>query len=314
MALPQRISKRINKDMTQNSHIPPLPCVLHATIGLEGKSHGEPGHGEIRYQVERALKRATFVIEGYQGQIVRQGGGEILALFPEVEHAIISSCEMVSRITQLPPVLGTRLSLRIGLQCGEAVISGDTLIGEAAAIAAGLLGQTGPGQILAGHRTLGALPPALGHVLRPLVLHSEQSGAHESAVLEVSCQGVSGGRIVPSAPSEYEPALRLGNGKREYVVEASSRGLSLGRDPECDVIIHDPRASRRHAWVGHRKNGFVLADSSSNGSFVTFNDGAEHMVKHAELPLSGKGSIAFGEDFDEGPREVFQFEIVAGKG
>lgn len=300
--------------MSRNSQTPPLPCVLHATIGLEGKAHGEPAHGEIRYQVERALKRASFVIEGYQGQMVRHGGGEILALFPEVEPAIIASCEMASRITQLPPVLGTRLSLRIGLQCGEAVISGDTLIGEAAAIATGLLGQAKPGQILAGHRTLSNLPPNLRHVLRPLVLHSDQRESQESAVLEVSCQGVTGGRIVPSAPAEPEPSLRLTNGKREYIVEASSRGLSLGRDPECDVSIHDPRASRRHAWVGHRKNGFVLADSSSNGTFVTFEDGAEHMVKHAELPLVGKGSIAFGEDFNEAPGDVFQFEINEGKG
>jgi hypothetical protein len=296
--------------MTTNDHTPPLPCVLHATIYLEGKPHGEGGHGEIRYQIERALKRATFVIEGYQGQVVRQGGGELLALFPETEYAIIASCEIVSRITQLPPVLGTRLSLRVGLQCGEAVISGDTLIGEAAAIAAGLLGQAGPGQILAGHRTLSTLDRNLRHVLQPLVLRPEQGGAQASAVLAVSCQGITGGRIVPAAPAEPDPTLHLTIGKREYVVAASSRGLSLGRDAECDVIIRDPRASRRHAWVGHRKNGFVLADSSSNGSFVTFDNGAEHMVKRAELPLSGKGSIAFGEAFDEGPREVFQFEIL----
>ncbi|MDD5295778.1 MAG: FHA domain-containing protein [Rhodocyclaceae bacterium] len=263
----------------------------------------------MRHQIERALKRATFVIEGYQGQLVRHQGGEMLALFPEVEDAIISSCEMVSRIAQLPPVLGTRLSLRVGLQCGEAEISGDTLIGEAVAIASGLLGQAAPGQILAGHRTLSALQPGLRHVLRPIVLRPDQGAAHDSAVLEVICQGVAGGRIIPSAPLEPEPQLRLTNDRHEFLLDASSRGLSLGRDPECDVLIHDPRASRRHAWIGHRKHGFILADSSTNGTFVTFADGSEHMVKHAELPLSGNGNIAFGEDFDEGPRDVFQFEI-----
>lgn len=299
----------VTKAMTRNSDTPLLPCVLHATIEVEGNPLGEPKNAETKRQIDRALKRATFVIEGFQGKLVRHGEGLILALFPDAEGAIIASCEMLARIAQLPPVLGMRLSMRVGLQCGEADISGDSLIGEAAAIAAGLLGQAAPGQILAGHRTLSALPPPLRQVLRPLVLHPDQGDAHDSAVLEVSCQCVTGGRIIPSTPPEPEPRLRLTNDTREYHVEASSRGLSLGRDPECDVLIHDPRASRRHAWIGHRRNGFVLADSSSNGTFVTFEDGSEHMVKHAELPLAGKGSIAFGEDFHEGPRDVFQFEI-----
>ncbi len=296
--------------MSRNTDTPPLPCVLHATIEVDGRPLGETRNAETKRQIERALKRATFVIEGFQGKVVRHGEGLILALFPEAEGAIIASCEMLSRISQLPPVLGMRLSMRVGLQCGEAEISGESLIGEAAAIAAGLLGQAASGQILAGHRTLGTLPPPLRQVLRPLVLHPDQGDAHDSAVMEVSCQCVTGGRIIPSAPPEPEPRLRLGNEGREYFVDASSRGLSLGRDPDCDVHIHDPRASRRHAWIGHRRNGFVLADSSSNGTFITFEDGSEHMVKHAELPLLGKGSIAFGEDFHEGPRDVFQFEIT----
>lgn len=291
-----------------NTPHPSLPCVLHASIRLEGKA--DRRNEEFAHHTERALKRVTFVVEGFEGKVVRHGNNEMEALFPGPEQAIVASCEMQSRVNQLPPVSGLRLGLRVGLQCGEAELAGDKLIGEAVAIAAGLVSQAMPGQILAGHRTVSALPPTLRHVLRPLVLHPDEGAPHESPVMEVDSSSVTGGRIIPSAV-EPDNRLRLHDGRRDYVVEVTSRGLSLGRDPDCDIVIHDPRASRRHAWIGHRNNRFILEDHSSNGTFITYADGSEHMVKHTEVPLAGRGSIAFGQDFNEGPREVFQFEIIA---
>lgn len=262
------------------------------------------------HQIERALKRALFVIEAHGGRLVHQGNGTVQVLFKGPEPAIVASCEMRARVDQLPPIAGARLAMRVGLQCGEAEISGQQLVGEASAIAAGLLTQASAGQILAGHRVFTALPPLLQHVLRPVVLHPDGADARESQVMEVDCAGVVGGRIVPSATKVHEIVLKLADGDRDYLVKVESEGLTLGRDPECSVLIHDPRASRRHAWIGYRNHGFLLEDSSSNGTFVTFEDGSEHMVRHATLPLAGKGNIAFGEDFHESPQQVFRFEVL----
>ena len=47
------------------------------------------------------------------------------------------------------------------------------------------------------------------------------------------------------------------------------RTVSIGRDPECDVVIDDPLVSRRHAVLSPGSDGWVLEDAESrNGTFV----------------------------------------------
>lgn len=53
---------------------------------------------------------------------------------------------------------------------------------------------------------------------------------------------------------------------REYVVTGQS--LVFGRDAACDVVITDKSVSRRHAEIMATPKGYVLIDSSTNGTFV----------------------------------------------
>ena len=43
----------------------------------------------------------------------------------------------------------------------------------------------------------------------------------------------------------------------------------IGRSPECQVLIEDPRVSRRHAMIRKQDGGFYLFDLGSfNGSYL----------------------------------------------
>lgn len=53
---------------------------------------------------------------------------------------------------------------------------------------------------------------------------------------------------------------------REYVVTGAS--LLIGRDAGCDVVITGKAVSRRHAEIMVTPKGYLLVDSSTNGSFV----------------------------------------------
>jgi pSer/pThr/pTyr-binding forkhead associated (FHA) protein len=47
----------------------------------------------------------------------------------------------------------------------------------------------------------------------------------------------------------------------------------IGRAPDCDVVIKDNKASRRHCKLTRQDDGFLLEDlGSRNGTFV---DGAK---------------------------------------
>lgn len=66
--------------------------------------------------------------------------------------------------------------------------------------------------------------------------------------------GTTGGRVVS-----------LTDG-REYVITGSS--LVFGREAGCDVVVPGKDVSRRHAEIVQTPKGYLLVDSSTNGTFV----------------------------------------------
>ena len=61
-------------------------------------------------------------------------------------------------------------------------------------------------------------------------------------------------------------SLAMADGHRVAVGEEP---VSIGRLPECDVVLSDPNVSRRHAEVRRRGNDFVVVDlGSTNGTKV----------------------------------------------
>src|SRR5437899_367364 len=67
--------------------------------------------------------------------------------------------------------------------------------------------------------------------------------------------GTTGGRIVS-----------LTDG-REYVIAGPS--LVFGREAGCDVVVAGKNVSRRHAEIVQTPRGYLLVDSSTNGTFVS---------------------------------------------
>jgi Protein of unknown function (DUF3662)/FHA domain len=61
-------------------------------------------------------------------------------------------------------------------------------------------------------------------------------------------------------------SLAVGDGRRVGIGEDP---VSIGRLPECDIVLSDPNVSRRHAEVRRRGNDFVVVDlGSTNGTKV----------------------------------------------
>ena len=94
-------------------------------------------------------------------------------------------------------------------------------------------------------------------------------------------------------------ALALGPDKPE---------ATLGRGPGNDIVIRDPRASRRHASIDRRRDGFVLTDQSSNGTYVSFEGGPEIALKREEVILRGRGHISFGNVCGPETAEIVEFD------
>ena len=306
----------------------PKACILHAEIGMQGTPGADTYLGEVRHQLERALKRITFTAEGFQGKIKKRGDGFappqphepgnpaapmlsrrrgdyfVQILFPDAEKGLLAACEMRFRLSTLTPASGSRLELRIGCEYGRLHESAEEAWGETADMAKQLARAASASQILTTRRTASELPSNIRQSLNPVTLAS----IPDEALMEVRCETISAGRNVET-PAPY--CVRLEHGSKHFLVDADSGGVRFGRDPACEMVVQNSKASRRHAWIGHRDGKFLLVDNSSNGTWVSFGDGKESMLKHGELALSGKGRIAFGHAAADAPDDIFTFEVRA---
>jgi len=102
-----------------------------------------------------------------------------------------------------------------------------------------------------------------GHELR--VVDEARSGSTQ--MMAAFSLPVSGGEPAASAtgPTGAGRLVSLTDG-REYTITAA--GLVFGRDAGCEVVIVSTEVSRRHAEIRPGANGYVITDSSANGTIV----------------------------------------------
>ncbi len=75
-------------------------------------------------------------------------------------------------------------------------------------------------------------------------------------------------------PLSHEERPTASSGGRLVRADQSSShligdaGLMIGRDPACDVVLQNSKASRNHARIAPSLTGYTLTDTSSNGVYV----------------------------------------------
>ncbi len=149
---------------------------------------------------------------------------------------------------------------------------------------------------------------------------SERRGSHSERT--AGRQSASDARFLSHAPSPPvgvgsiaagsgpTQRLRIRHQQDTLFVEALRPVLLLGRELGNDVNIMDPRASRQHARIERRREGFVLFDQSTNGTYVVIDGQAEHHLRQDRLVLKGSGRIGCGFSANEVERDLVFFELV----
>jgi hypothetical protein len=84
------------------------------------------------------------------------------------------------------------------------------------------------------------------------------------------CQAslVEGAEQVAPAPAGRGASLLIHEGgSAPRTVRIGGGTVTIGRLPECEVVVHDPGASRRHAQIREQDGGWTLTDlGSTNGT------------------------------------------------
>src|SRR6266404_5156420 len=99
---------------------------------------------------------------------------------------------------------------------------------------------------------------------------------------------------VPNRPPS-STATRWRSEGREYAIAGAS--LVFGRDASCDVVVPGKDVSRRHAEIMQTPKGYLIVDSSTNGTSV--NDvrvEGQRLLARADVITIGEEKFRFYAD------------------
>ena len=102
---------------------------------------------------------------------------------------------------------------------------------------------------------------------------------------------VEGEEELPPQPAGGQPTLVLSDGRAFRLVKPF---LTIGRLPECDLVLDDPGASRQHASIRRVQGAWVIADlGSTNGTLVNGHPVNEHELQDGDTVTIGESDLAF---------------------
>jgi len=279
------------------SHAHLTLSVLFADVSGSVRLRQKLGDGEALRAVDRCFKRMERAVEVFGGRRVKAVGDRLTAVFDRPDLAFQAALQMQERVADLPPVSGVKLAIRVGFAHGEVNEEKDMLAGEAVDAAAKLAKLAKAGQILTSQPTQSALSPRLQRSTRDL--GAAATGEFPGTVIF---------ELVAPADSTLGVPLVLRYGDAVVVLSDRKRVILMGRDAECDVAIHDRRASRQHARIELRGERIVLVDHSSNGTYVTLEGQPELFLRGDECVIHGQGLISFASSSNSPGADCATFE------
>ena len=286
-------------------------AVLVADVSGNARLHEKLSGGEASRAVDRCLKRMERAVEGFSGRLVKVVGDELMAVFDTADEAFQAAVEMQERVADLPPVSGVKLAIRVGFSYGPVSESEGNVAGETISVAAHLAGLATPGQVLASLSARNTLSPALKKATRDLGLSAANGQFSQMKIFELITPESSGLAMkAADRPTLLSGSFYLRYAGETILLDDARPVINMGRSAESDVVVRDRRGSRNHARIEQRGDRVVLIDTSTNGTFVTFDGKPEFFVRREECVLQGRGVICFAASATSVDADCAQFDFA----
>lgn len=291
-------------------------AILFADVSGSTQLYEKLGDAEALHAVDRCIKRMERAVDGAHGRVVKTIGDEVMAVFDTAEDAFSAASEMQQRITDLPPVSGVKLAIRLGFHFGPVIEDKSDYFGDTVNTAARLAGLAKAGQVLTSGDAVARLPELLQQSTRDLEqmsvkgkvegLHVHEVLWQEGEELTMKAPSIRGGAGSAAAAQPVRLCIRYAG--EIMVLDDKRSNLSMGRDATCDLVIRDRRASRNHGKIEKRGDKFVLTDMSTNGTHVEFRGEPEFFLRREDLVLRGSGRFSFAAPVNSDGADIAEFE------
>jgi len=249
--------------------------------------------------INRLFAVLTKKVKTAKGSVVKTLGDGMVCQFATPDAALRAACDMQEAAAALTsPALRRELAIKIGFNYGPVVPKGGDVFGDTVNVCARLVGIANPRQVLTTQQTVDALSPGLRKRCRTLPPTRLRGRTAEVAACEVLWRGdadvtelnLTEEMLVKAA----QWVLKLRYGDEAYTVDPGAN-VSIGRDKQNDIVVPSQHASRLHARVFGRDGNFIIADQSSNGTFVMVDGSTREIrLRREEAHLGERGTIGLG--------------------
>lgn len=295
-------------------------CVLFADVSGSTQLYEILGDIEGSGVIRTCLKHMNAATESFGGRSIQPVGDGLLTAFPTPDMAADAAEEMMRRVHREPRVGGRQLALRIGLHYGPVIVRTSNIFGgqlnifgDTVNIAARIAALAKARQILTSTDTLNLLPIRWRQNARHLDAFRLKGKTEDIGVCEIPWQNLDALtmiRPILTVPESIHNRLTLRYRQQRFILDGYTRGLTFGREITCDVIVDDPYVSRQHARIERRREKFILTDSSTNGTYISFDGDTVLPIRMEEMILHSQGRISLGQTCSSSDSPlIIEFEV-----
>lgn len=291
-------------------------AVMFADICGSTALYDRLGDDIARQLIQDCLAMMIDKMNAYQGTLVKTIGDEIMCTFLSVENAMNAACAMQNTIENGNHEKEHPMHIRIGFHYGDVIREAGDMYGDTINVAARVAALTRAGQIITTLAAANLLPPDMRSRTHQIMRADLKGKQEQLDIFRVIWEAdeellTRVGTPTYNKSPEEGGELTLRYRDQSYKINEHHKSAVLGRDESCEILVKHDFASRRHARIELRSGKFVIADQSTNGTFIRFTDGHSVRLGREELDLRGSGSISLGQAYSENPQDVVEFSIAS---
>lgn len=290
-------------------------AVLFADVVGSTRLYEQLGDNRARELILVCIELMREATERNRGTVIKTIGDEVLSIFPTVDDAINAASEMHQDIAARPELLvqGQHVTIRIGCHFGPVVFENRDIFGTSVHTANRVTSQAKGGQVLLSAEAIRRCTPEWRAVSRRVDVATLRGLAEEIELYEVLWQQEDVTSMLPSidvgANRQRHSRVRVRYLDREVLLDDAKKELTMGRADENDLVVKGTLISRLHARIEVLRDRFLLVDQSTNGTFVTNQDGKEAFVRRDSVVLQGRGCIGLGKTPDGNAADVIRYQL-----
>jgi len=290
--------------------------VMFADVAGSTSMYENMGDELARERISRALDALISISSSHQGKLVKTIGDEILVYFTDADQAVNAAREIQETMEdhRTPETVG--VSIRIGMQYGSIILEKNDIFGDTVNVAARIASMAKARQILCTQEIAEMVKnPELSSNMRPYD-RLRVKGRNEQLDVYLYAWEQEGDITNMATLSSFTNPARYAQATRltlrydgsSLAIEADSDVYILGRGKDCELVIKGDLISRYHSRIEHRRGKFVIADQSTNGTFVRTVDGQDVYLRREEYTLFGSGFISLGKKIDLNDDNLIHFQ------